>query len=136
MNQGDRREHRGARILLVEDNALNRRLVRDLLAHRGHEVVEATTVPEAVERLSCAPDLVLMDLQLPGGSGEQVLQHIRSRDDVRSVPVIVVTASAMQGEKERLLAAGFDAYLSKPIDTRSFGAVVESFLVKGAPGRD
>jgi two-component system cell cycle response regulator DivK len=116
------------RILLVEDNALNRRLVRDLLVFRGHEVIEATTVPEARARLDDRPDLVLMDLQIPGGSGVDVLHAIRAREDVRDLPVIVVTASAMAGEKERLLAAGFDAYLSKPIDTRTFGAVVESFL--------
>lgn len=122
------------RILLVEDNALNRRLVRDLLVYRGHEVIEATNGSEARERLKDEPDLVLMDLQLPGESGEQILREIRSRDEHRGLPVIVVTASAMQGEKERLLAAGFDAYLSKPIDTRTFGTVVESFLVEGASG--
>ncbi|MEZ0228837.1 MAG: response regulator [Planctomycetota bacterium] len=128
----------GARILLVEDNAMNRRLVRDLLVHRGHVIIEATTVAEARELLAGEPDvdLVLMDLQLPDGSGQDVLGSIRERADLRSLPVLAVTASAMQGEKERLLAAGFDAYLSKPIDTRAFGPVVESFLVKGAQGRD
>jgi len=117
------------KILLVEDNPLNRRLVRDLLAHHGHEVVEATDVDEARALLEVLePDIVLVDLQLPGGSGEDVLQDIRGRAQGAELPVIVVTASAMAGEKERLLAAGFDAYLSKPIDTRTFPAVVESFL--------
>lgn len=126
--KGAARARRTGRILVVEDNALNRRLVRDLLVHRGHEVIEATNVAEARARLREVPDLVLMDLQLPGGSGEVVLADIRADETLRALPVIVVTASAMAGERERLLAAGFDAYLSKPIDTRTFGTVVENFL--------
>jgi two-component system cell cycle response regulator DivK len=118
------------RILLVEDNSLNRRLVRDLLEYRGHEVVEAITADEARQRLREKPDLVLMDLQIPGGSGEAVLGEIRADEQLRRLPVIAVTATAMAGDRERLLAAGFDAYLSKPIDTRTFGPVVEEFLSK------
>jgi CheY-like chemotaxis protein len=120
--------HVNAKILLVEDNVVNRRLVRDLLVHRGHSIIEAANVREARERLDESIDLALVDLQIPGGSGEDVLHDIRGRPFGRTLPVIVVTASAMAGERERLLAAGFDAYLSKPIDTRTFGPTIESFL--------
>jgi two-component system, cell cycle response regulator DivK len=116
------------RILLVEDNELNRRLVRDLLVFRGHDVIEATTLAEARARVAPDLDVVLMDLQLPDGTGDEVLREMRADESLRHLPVLVVTASAMQGERERLLAAGFDAYLSKPIDTRTFPSVVESYL--------
>jgi CheY-like chemotaxis protein len=119
-----------SRILLVEDNPANRRLVRDLLKFRGHEVVEANDGSEFWAKLWPLPDVVLMDLQMPGESGEQILARIRSDDRIASLPVVAVTASAMAGDKERLMRAGFDGYLSKPIDVRSFGSVVESFVKK------
>lgn len=123
-----------ARILVVEDNALNLQLVRDILEYRGHEIEFAATLPEARERLNDArPDLVLLDIQLPGGGGEKLLQEIRGTAALADLPVIAVTALAMEGDRERLLGAGFDGYLSKPIDTRTFGPSVESFLKrKGA----
>lgn len=116
-----------SRILVVEDNALNLQLVRDILEYRGHEVVSAASVPEARSRLiETRPDVVLLDIQLPGGGGETLLDEIRSATP--DLPVIAVTALAMDGDRERLLKAGFDGYLSKPIDTRTFGPTVESFL--------
>jgi two-component system cell cycle response regulator DivK len=121
-----------ARILIVEDNPINRRLVHDLLVLRGHEVVEAASVEEARERLGEAPDLVLMDLQIPGGGGERMLDEIRADPSREHLPVIVVTAAAMRGDRERLLRAGFDAYVSKPIDIMTFGPMIEGFLPKGA----
>ena len=124
-----------ARILVVEDNALNFQLVRDILEYRGHEIELATTVQEARALLAAArPDLVLLDIQLPGGGGVLLLQEIRATPALADLPVIAVTALAMGGDRERLLQAGFDAYLSKPIDTRTFGPTVESFLrTKEAP---
>jgi CheY-like chemotaxis protein len=120
------------RILVVEDNALSARLVREILTRRGHEVLEAVSVLEALAQVRSAPDLVIMDIEIVGGSGEEVLRGIKLQPHLCSIPVIAVTANAMQGERERLLAAGFDAYLSKPIDTRSFGATVESLLQRRA----
>lgn len=119
------------KILVIEDNDINRRLLRELLVHRGHEVVEACSFGEACDRLGEGlPDLVLTDLQIPGGGGERVLAEIRADPGRRELPVIVVTAAAMRGDRERLLHAGFDAYLSKPIDVVTFGPTVESFLIE------
>lgn len=114
------------RILVVEDNALNRVLVHDILEYRGHEVALATSVDEALGHLAEArPDLVLLDIQIPGGGGEVVLRAIRGDPGLSSTPVIALTAFAMAGDRERLLQGGFDGYISKPIDTRTFGAEVE-----------
>jgi two-component system cell cycle response regulator DivK len=118
-----------ARILVVEDNSLNRLLVHDILELRGHAVVEAATVDEARallehERL----DLLLLDVQIPGGGGEAVIREVRQRADLAHLPIIAVTSLAMPGDRERLLSIGFQGYLSKPIDTRTFGAAIESYL--------
>ena len=118
-----------ARILVVEDNAMNRRLVRDVLAFRGHEVVEAASVAEARAHLAEAPvDLVLLDIQLPGGSGVELLAELRADPARAELPVVAVTAYAMASDRDRLLAAGFDGYIAKPIDTRAFGPEVEGYL--------
>jgi two-component system cell cycle response regulator DivK len=118
-----------ALILVVEDNPLNRLLVHDILELRGHEVVEAATVDEARRVLeSCRPDLLLLDVQIPGGGGEAVIREVRRRADLADLPIVAVTSLAMPGDRERLLSIGFQGYLSKPIDTRTFGPAVESYL--------
>ncbi|HEX3905879.1 MAG TPA: response regulator [Polyangia bacterium] len=118
-----------ARILIVEDNALNRLLVRDLLELRGHEVLEAATVDEARRVLDSGRlDLLLLDVQIPGGGAEAVIRLARARPRFAEIPIVAVTSLAMPGDRERLLGSGFQGYLSKPIDTRTFGAIVESFL--------
>lgn len=118
-----------ARILIVEDNALNLQLVRDILEHRGHEIDTATTVQQAQQRLRGeAPDVVLLDIQLPGGGGELLLRDIRQIATLHDLPVVAVTALAMDGDRERLLKAGFDGYVSKPIDTLTFASTIESFV--------
>jgi len=122
---------RSARLLVVEDNPLSRRLAREILTHRGHQVFEAVSVTTAVECLSCDPELVIMDIEIEGGTGIDVLKVMRTRKELDHVPVIAVTASAMAGERERLLEIGFDAYMSKPIDTRNFGDAVEALLQSG-----
>jgi CheY-like chemotaxis protein len=125
---GDRGSAR-ARILIVEDNALNRMLLHDLLELRGHEVVEAATVDEARRALDAGRlDLLLLDVQIPGGGAEAVIRHARARADFAEIPIVAVTSLAMPGDRERLLGSGFQGYLSKPIDTRTFGTVVEAFL--------
>jgi CheY-like chemotaxis protein len=122
-----------ARILVVEDNALNRLLVHDLLELRGHEVIEAATVDEARRALDGErPDLLLLDVQIPGGGAEAIIRDARRRPGFENIPIVAVTSLAMPGDRERLLSSGFQGYLSKPIDTRTFGSVVESFLERGA----
>ena len=122
---GDRPAVR-ARILIVEDDALNRLLVHDLLELRGHEVVEASTVDEARRTMeSGGLDLLVLDVQIPGGGAEAVIRHARARADYAEVPIVAVTSLAMPGDRERLLSIGFQGYLSKPIDTRTFGPAVE-----------
>lgn len=119
-------------VLVVEDHAMNRELLRAVLARRGHEVVEAASVAEAREVLArCVPDLALVDVQIPGGSGEDVLRAIRHSPTHQALRVIAVTAFAMQNDRERLLSVGFDDYVSKPIDTRAFGAQVDAWLEPG-----
>jgi two-component system cell cycle response regulator DivK len=123
-----------ARILVVEDNPLNRLLVHDILELRGHTVVEAATVDEARELLQRErPDLLLLDVQIPGGGGEAVIRDVRQRAELADLPIVAVTSLAMPGDRERLLSIGFQGYLSKPIDTRTFAAAVESYL-KSAEG--
>jgi len=116
-------------VLVVEDNVINRRLLEDLLVYGGHEVWEAGSVPEALARLQQGvPDIALLDIQIPGGGGESLLQQIRADPRTVALKVVAVTALAMQGDRERLLAAGFDAYVSKPIDTREFLSIVFRLL--------
>jgi two-component system cell cycle response regulator DivK len=116
------------RILLVEDNPLNRKLARDVLEYRGHEVVEAVDVAQGWAAVQgSVVDVVLLDVQIPGGGGEVLLRRIRGAPEVAALPVVAVTAFAMEGDRERFLAMGFDGYLSKPIETRTFAAKVESF---------
>ncbi len=116
-------------ILLVEDNPLNRQLVRDILIYRGHEVMEAATVSEAKLKLEQAkPDLVLLDIQIPGGGGEVLFKQIRGRPELADVPVIAITAFAMPSDVARFRKLGFDAYLSKPIDTRQFASQVQALI--------
>jgi len=118
-----------ALILVVEDNPLNRLLVHDILELRGHEVLEAATVDEARRALAeRRPDLLLLDVQIPGGGGEAVIREVRGRADLADLPIVAVTSLAMPGDRERLLSIGFQGYLSKPIDTRTFGPAVESYL--------
>jgi two-component system cell cycle response regulator DivK len=106
-----------ARVLIVEDNEKNMKLFRDVLQATGYSTVEATTGEEAMELArSHAPSLVLMDIQLPGIDGVEVLARLRQEERTAAIPVLALTAQAMRGDRERFLAAGFDAYLSKPVD--------------------
>jgi two-component system, cell cycle response regulator DivK len=123
------------RILVVEDNALNLKLIRDVLQVAGYEVVEATTgeqgVALAVER---SPDLILMDLQLPGIDGSEALRSIRGDPRTREIPVVAVSAFAMKADRERAYRDGFDGYLEKPISIRALPGQVRSFLKAPADG--
>jgi two-component system cell cycle response regulator DivK len=107
----------GERVLVVEDNEKNMKLFRDVLVATGYRTLEATTGAQAIEvAAEHAPDLVLMDVQLPDLDGVEALKRLRADERTASIPVLAVTAQAMHGDRERFLAAGFDGYLSKPVD--------------------
>jgi len=119
----------GAVILIVEDNERNLKLLRDVLGVRGYRTVEARSAEEALDRVRAdRPDLVLMDIQLPGMDGVAALRELRALPDGAALPVVAVTAFAMKDDRDRLLGAGFDGYLEKPIDIRSLPSTVESLL--------
>lgn len=116
------------RVLVVEDNPLNLLLVREILQLHGHAVDEAGSVPEAWARLANPlPALVLLDIHLPGGGGEALLALIRGDARTASLPVVAVTAQAMSGDRERLLALGFDDYLAKPVDIERLVQLVGAY---------
>jgi two-component system cell cycle response regulator DivK len=104
-------------VLIIEDNDKNMKLARDVLQNKGYKTLEAVTGEDGV-RLAKenAPDLVLMDIQLPDIDGCEALSRLRADERTAAVPVLAVTAQAMQGDRERFLAVGFDGYLSKPVD--------------------
>jgi len=104
-------------VLIVEDNDKNMKLLRDVLRASGFDTLEASSGEDGVElALAHAPALVLMDVQLPGIDGLEALGRLRSDERTTSVPVLALTAQAMHGDRERFLEAGFDGYLSKPVD--------------------
>jgi two-component system cell cycle response regulator len=124
----------GAAILIVEDNPQNLELMRYLLAASGFSVSTATDGMEATASLEKArPDLVICDIQMPAMDGYGLLGWLRARESLRGVPVVAVTALAMVGDRERILAAGFDGYLSKPIAPETFAAQVAEHLARGRP---
>jgi CheY-like chemotaxis protein len=121
------------RILVVEDDLSNQLLFTDLLELAGYEVHQAVSVAEGRTHLrQTPPSLVVMDIRIPGGGGELLLSEMKQDPTLANIPVIAVTAFAMAGDRERLLQAGFDGYLSKPIDTRSFANTIAGFVA----GRD
>ena len=118
-----------ARILLIEDNAANRELARYLLAHAGHQVFSASNGLEGLEQVRAhQPDLVICDLQMPLLDGYGVLARLRSQPETAGLVVVAVTAFSMPDDERRVLSAGFNAYLSKPIEPETFVAQIESFL--------
>jgi two-component system, cell cycle response regulator DivK len=115
-------------ILVVEDNERNMRLFCDVLQASGYRTLEATTGESAVElALEHGPDLVLMDIQLPDIDGVEALARLRADERSASLQVLALTAQAMEGDRERFLAAGFDGYLSKPVDIAEFVATVKRY---------
>jgi CheY-like chemotaxis protein len=117
----------GELILVVEDNDKNRKLVRDVLTYKGYEVIEAETGEDGV-RLAKArrPRLILMDIQLPGIDGIEALRQLRADDTTRRIPIIAVTASALDRDRQKIMAAGFDGYQAKPLNIKGFMAAVEA----------
>ncbi len=117
------------KILVVEDNQDNRELVVKVLKINGYQVIEAVDGEEALEKTKTEnPDLILMDLFIPKIDGYEVTKRLKSDRDLRSIPVIALTAHAMKGDMEVALAAGCDGYIPKPIDVRELPKQIEYFL--------
>jgi two-component system, cell cycle response regulator DivK len=118
----------GALILIVEDNDKNLKLARDLLQHHGFRTLEADTAAAGIALAEQhVPDLILMDIQLPDMDGVTALGRLRRSAATTSIPVVALTAFAMAADRERLLAAGFDGYLAKPIDIHNFSERVRQY---------
>jgi len=117
------------KILIVEDNPTNLRLIRMVLRNEGYGVLEATDGEEALlVAIEGRPDLIVMDIQLPKMDGLEVTKRLRQTSYFKRVPIIALTASAMDGDREKIIAAGCDEYLSKPVDTRRFPLLVAEML--------
>jgi DNA-binding response OmpR family regulator len=122
------------RILVVEDDEKSRRLLKDVLQFHGFDVC---AVPSGEEGLAdaklCCPDAALLDIQLPGISGFDVLAQLRAESTGASMPVIAVTASVMDQDRKKILAAGFDAYVPKPVNIRELVAILNELLSRNEP---
>jgi two-component system cell cycle response regulator DivK len=117
------------KVLIVEDNELNMKLFNDLLLAHGYETIQTRNGVEAVDLARRNhPDLILMDIQLPEVSGLQVTQWIKDDEELRSIPVIAITAFAMKGDEEKIRQGGCEAYLSKPISVVKFLETVRNYI--------
>lgn len=120
-------------ILIIEDNPRNLKLARDVLDHAGYRTLEATSAEDGLALVRAhRPDLVLMDVQLPGMDGVQALERLSADPATHGIPVVAVTAFAMKDDRARFLAAGFDGYLEKPISVREFPGQVAEMLKRAA----
>ncbi len=119
----------GERILIVDDNPSNMKLVSFLLVNRGYEVLSASNAAEALKAVgNSRPHLILMDLQMPGMDGFELTRRLKADADTRKIIVVAVTAYAMRGDEAKAKEAGCDGYLTKPIDTRALPRLVANFL--------
>jgi two-component system, cell cycle response regulator DivK len=122
-------------ILVVEDNEANQLLFSAVLEREGYEVRIAGSAPEARGQMQDRrPDLILMDIQLPGQDGLSFTQQLKADPATAAIPVVALTAHAMTGDRAHALQAGCAGYIAKPIDTRTFGASVRRYLGSGVPG--
>ncbi len=118
-----------AKILIVEDNEKNRMLLRDILNHHGHEVLEAVNGREGLDMArEHLPQLIFMDIQMPVMSGLTAGEALKSDARTRNIKTVALTAFAMKGDRERILASGFDEYMSKPLDTRRLPQLVAELI--------
>lgn len=117
------------KVLVIEDNPMNMELATDLLRIHGHEVLQARTADEALRVLQGEiPDLILMDIQLPGLNGLDLTKSLKEDRRTKEIPIIAITAYAMMGDDERAFEAGCDGYIPKPINFEQFSQVVEEVL--------
>ncbi len=123
------------KILIVEDNPQNMRLLEMTLRTRGYIIIEATDGEEALDTaIKDKPDLIIMDMQLPKMSGAEVVKRLRQMPGFEKIPIIAVTAYAMKGDKEKIIKAGCDVYVSKPINTRQLPEIIAKTLLKRRRG--
>jgi two-component system, cell cycle response regulator DivK len=116
-------------VLVIDDHEDNRRILRDLLRSAGYEVIEATTGEDGVATAQArTPNLILMDIQLPGIDGYEATRRIKADDTLRHIPLIVVTSYALSGDGAKALAAGADAYVAKPFSPRAMLAKIRQYL--------
>jgi CheY-like chemotaxis protein len=121
------------KVLIAEDNAVNRELLRELLELRGYTVLEACDGQEALQMIEQAqPELLLLDIGMPVMDGFAVIQKIRRNPRLAKLPVVAVTAYAMRGDQERILSSGFDGYLSKPVNPSSLTQELDRVLGRGS----
>jgi len=121
-----------ATILIVEDNDKNMKLVRDVLQVKGYATLEAGTAEDGLRLAALRnPDLILMDIHLPGMSGIDALKVLRAQTSTARIPIVAVTASVMQQDRAMIIDAGFDAYVSKPIGLKEFLETVRTLLERG-----
>lgn len=126
-----------ARILIIEDNPANMELMTYLLGAFGHVVTTASDGAAGIGMAQNAlPDLIVCDVHLPGMDGYEIVRHIKDNSVLRDIPVIAVTALAMVGDREKLLNAGFDGYIAKPIDPEAFIGQIEAFISEDLKSRD
>jgi CheY-like chemotaxis protein len=118
-------------VMVVEDNEKNRKLMRVILKAKGYTVTEASTGEEALNILkNQKPDIILMDIQLPGIDGITLAKQIKGNTITKDIPIIAVTAYAMKGDKQKILECGCDDYVSKPINTQELPLVIEKYIKK------
>jgi CheY-like chemotaxis protein len=123
-----------AKVLIVDDNATNLKLVRYVVEAAGHEVTTAIDAESTLAVLARGtPDVILMDLQLPGVDGLELTRRIKANPDTAGIAIIAVTAYAMKGDREKALDAGCDEYVTKPIDTRALPLVIGRYAQRAAP---
>lgn len=119
------------KILIVEDNVVNRVLMQDLLTYHGYEILEAGDGAEGIEKArKYKPDLILMDMQMPIMDGIQAVTRLKADPKTRDIKIISLTAFAMKGDRERFLRAGCDEYVAKPINTRELPKLVKRLLAE------
>jgi two-component system cell cycle response regulator DivK len=119
-------------VLIVEDNELNMKLFNDLLEAHGYATIQTKSGVEAVELARRhRPNLILMDIQLPEVSGLEVTQWLKDDDELRTIPIIAITAFAMKGDEEKIRQGGCEAYLSKPISVAKFLETVRNYVTEG-----
>ncbi len=121
-----------SKILIVEDNPTNMRLISMVLGSKGYSLLEAIDGEEALAvAIEGRPDLIVMDIQLPKMDGLEVTRRLRQTPEFKQTPIIALTASAMEGDREKIMAAGCDEYISKPVNTRQFPQLVAEMLQRG-----
>jgi Response regulators consisting of a CheY-like receiver domain and a winged-helix DNA-binding domain len=120
-----------AKVLVVEDNEMNMQLVEYLLEEGGFQILKATSGEDALQVANAdVPDLILMDIHLPGMDGLTVVREMKSLEKTKRIPILALTAHAMRGDKDRFLDAGCDGYITKPIDVKTFVSSIAKYLAK------